>query len=200
MAPGCAASWSLDVTRRCSFVDQRRPLAFRHEADVLAVGLVGDLQPQLPGDVAHLGLFDAGQGKAQEIELVARRGEQEIALVAVKIGAAAHRHASGVVRAADIVAGGHGLGAEILRRRQQVVELDRLIAADARHRRFAAQVAVGEFLDDGVAEAAFIVEDIMGDADLFGGDAGVVNVLAGAARTCLLQRRSMVVKLAASRR
>ena len=93
------------------------------------------------------------------------------------------------------MAGGHGFGAEVAGDIEQVVKLDRLVAAYARHRGFAAQVTIGEFLDHRVTETAFVIEHIVGDADLFGSHAGVVDILASAAGTGLFQRRAVIVKL-----
>jgi len=93
------------------------------------------------------------------------------------------------------VAGGHGLGAQLAGHVQQVAELDRLVAADARHRRLAAEIGVGEILDHLLLEAALIVEDVVRDADGVGGRARIVDVLAGAAGALLLNRRTVVVEL-----
>ena len=59
--------------------------SLRDEADVLAVLLVGDGQPELGGDRAHLRLGQAAQRKAQIVDLLLRGGEQEVALVAVRV-------------------------------------------------------------------------------------------------------------------
>jgi hypothetical protein len=56
--------------------------ALRHKADVLAVVLFGDLEPELARQFAHGRLGHAAERKAQEIELRLRRRKQEIALVA----------------------------------------------------------------------------------------------------------------------
>ena len=56
-----------------------------HEADVLAVVLVGDGEAELARRRAGLGLGHGAERKAQEVELLARGGEQEIALVALEI-------------------------------------------------------------------------------------------------------------------
>ena len=64
-------------------LDDARVAARRHEADVLAVGLFGDGEAKLVRERAHLGLAHGAEGKAQEAELRARGGEQEIALVAL---------------------------------------------------------------------------------------------------------------------
>jgi len=57
-------------------------VAGRHEADVLAVVLVGDRQPELARQFARLGLAAFAERKAQDVKLLARRAEQEVALVA----------------------------------------------------------------------------------------------------------------------
>jgi hypothetical protein len=46
--------------------DDTHIIAVRHEADVLAVRLVGDLQAEALGERARLGLWDVAQRKAQE--------------------------------------------------------------------------------------------------------------------------------------
>ncbi|MNE40344.1 hypothetical protein D3C80_1343550 [compost metagenome] len=107
----------------------------------------------------------------------------------------AHLRAVADGGAADVVAGGHGLGAQVAGHVQQVAELHRLIAADAGDRRLALQIGIRELVDHGVLEAAFVVEDVVGDADQFGGQTGVVDVLPGAAGALLLERRAVVVEL-----
>ena len=63
----------------------------RHEADVLAVLLVGDGETEAPRQFARLRLGHIAQRKAQKIELLARGREQEIALVAIGVGGASKR-------------------------------------------------------------------------------------------------------------
>ena len=112
--------------------------AGRHEADVLAVLLVGDLETEATRQFARLGLGHVAERKAQVIELLARGREQEIALVAIGIGGADQRARSvGEAARGDIMAGGERRGAELARGREQIAELDRAVALDARHRRFA---------------------------------------------------------------
>jgi hypothetical protein len=63
----------------------------RHEADILAVLLVGDFKFEAPRQFAHLGLAHVAERKAQIIELLGRGCEQEITLVAIAVGGANHR-------------------------------------------------------------------------------------------------------------
>jgi hypothetical protein len=85
------------------------------------------------------------------------------------------------------MAGGEHVRAEFARGLEQVAELDRAVAFDAGDRRLAGEIAVGEVLDHGLAEAGFVVEHVMRDADHLGDAAGVVDVLAGAARALAMQ-------------
>src|SRR5262245_29635213 len=59
--------------------------AGRHEADVLTVMLVGDRKPELACELAGLRLGLVAEGKAQRSELLARGGEQKIALIAFRL-------------------------------------------------------------------------------------------------------------------
>ena len=58
-----------------------------------------------------------------------------------------------------------------------------------------AGIFVGEALDHAVAEAGFVIEDVMGDPEPFGDGARVVNVAAGAAGLRPPDRLAMVVEL-----
>ncbi len=165
------------------------------EADVLAVGLLGDGQTQFGRRAADLALGQVTEREAQIVQLLGRGGEQEIALVARRIGGAAQLRPGRAHLAADIVAGGHRLRAQVAGDIQQVAELHGLIAADAGDRRLAAQIGVGELLDHLFLEAAFIVEDVVRDADGVSRGAGVVDILARAAGALLLDRGAMVVEL-----
>src|SRR5690606_10897171 len=82
------------LARRCCFRLQplynRRIAAGRDKADVLAVRLFGDnAKPHARGKCPRLGLCQIAKRKAQKLELLARGGEEEIALVALKIARAA---------------------------------------------------------------------------------------------------------------
>jgi hypothetical protein len=93
------------------------------------------------------------------------------------------------------MAGGEAIGAELLRGGEEVSELDRLIAADARDGRGAGEVSVGKILHHLLAEAGFVIEHIMGNADGIGHIARVVDVLPRAAGALLLDGGAVIVKL-----
>ena len=169
--------------------------AGRHEADVLAVVLVGDRKPEAPRMLARLGLGHVAERKAQDVELLMRGAEQEVALVALLFAGAVERAAAGHGPRRNVMAGGEHLRAQFARGAEQVLELDRHVAVDAGHRRLSRHVALGEAVDHRLLEAAFVVEDVVRNADPVGHRAGVVDVLAGAARALAMRRRPVVVKL-----
>ena len=171
-------------------LDHRGIVAVGDKADVLAVGLVCDGQAVIGGQGARFGLADQmAQGKAQEIQLFLGGREQEIALIAVRVGRHVQFGAMRAVLALDVMAGRHAVGF------QQVAELDPLVAADAGNWRRAGQIGVGEFVDDRFAELVLVIQDIMGKAHAFGHATGIVDVLARAARAFLGQCRAVVIQL-----
>src|SRR5689334_12503973 len=103
------------------------------------------------------------QRKTQEIELLLRSGEQEIALVARKVGSAVHMHRTFLLLALHVMAGSHNVGTELARRLQQVPELDRLVAFDAGDWRLAGEISLNEIIHHVFLELAFVVENVMGN-------------------------------------
>ena len=86
-------------------------------------------------------------------------------------------------------------GAELAGGIEEVVELHRLVAGDARHRRLAGDIALGELVDHRLPEALLIVEHVVRNRERFGHAPGVVDVLPGAARALPVGRRAMIVEL-----
>ena len=168
-----------------------------HEADVLAVGLLGDGEAEFARERRASRPWAARRGKAQQVELLRRRRIEEIALVPVRIGRAVERRAA---RPA-----GRGLphngrspahvGAELPRGLQKVAELDGAVALDAGDRRLAVEIALGEAVDHRLAEARLVVEHVMRDADRLGDAAGIVDVLAGAAGALAMGGGAVIVEL-----
>ena len=91
--------------------------------------------------------------------------------------------------------GGERLSVQLLRRGKQLVELDLLVAGDTRDRRLAGNVAVGESLHDGRLEALLVVENVVGDGELVGHPARVMDVLAGTAGPAPTHGLAVVVEL-----
>ena len=87
------------------------------------------------------------------------------------------------------------LGAELACGFQEVAELDRLIAFEARHRGLAGDVTVREPVDHRFLEAALIVEHVMRNADALGDRTGVVNIAARATGALAVDGGAVVVEL-----
>ena len=73
---------------RTQALDHLRIAPGGHEADILAVRLLRHRQSEVSGELARLVLLEAAEREAQKAELLARGGEQEIALVALLVGGA----------------------------------------------------------------------------------------------------------------
>src|SRR5262252_2897413 len=96
-----------------------------HKTDVLAVLFVGNGEPEPASQFARLCLGPIAQREAQQIELCARRREQEIALVALGFTGAIERAAAvGEPARGNIMAGRQYRGAELARGHQQIAKLD----------------------------------------------------------------------------
>ena len=78
---------------------------------------------------------------------------------------------------------------------EQVAELDRPVALDARDRRLAGEIALGEAVDHRFPEAVLVVEDVVRDAQGLGHAARVVDVATGAAGALAMGRRTVIVEL-----
>ena len=177
-------------------LDDVRVAARRHETDVLAVVLVGDRKAETAGKLPRLPLCLVAQRKPQHLELLARGGKQEIALVALFLAGAIERAAScGQRTRGHVVAGRQHLGAEFARGCQEIAELDRLVAIDARHRRLARDIARGKAVDDRLLEPALVIEDVVRDPDPLRHRSRIVNVLTGAAGTLAVGRCTVIVEL-----
>ncbi len=136
------------------------------------------------------------QRETQVVELPGRGGIEEIALVAAWIGAAQQlRPALLIHHALHVMAGGEAVGAEVARGVEQVAELDPLVAADAGDRRFAAHIRIREVVDHRLAEAAFVIQHVMRDAQTLGHLAGIMDILPGAAGALARDGGAVVVKL-----
>ena len=93
------------------------------------------------------------------------------------------------------MAGGEQVRPEVVRRREEVSELEMLIAGHAGDRRLAGHVGLRERLDHFLAKPRLVIQNVVGNSDPLGHVASVVNVLAGAARPLAMGRLAMVVEL-----
>ena len=104
--PSCAPSGRATLVEnraaaspRRSLCDERRVVAVGHEADLLAVGLVGDREPEPARLGAHGRLRQRAHREQRSRQLLLRQREQEVRLVLVAIDAALEQPSSVVRRA-----------------------------------------------------------------------------------------------------
>ena len=158
-------------------------------------GFAATVEPSSAAIRAHLVLGQVAQRKTQEIELLARRAVKEIALVAARVGALVKLDPPVVDHPPHIMPGRQAVGAELAGESDQVDELHALVARGARHRRAPVRIFVDEAVDHAAPEAAFVIEDVMGDPEPVRDLRGVIDVLAGAAGARAAHRLAMVVEL-----
>ena len=144
---------------------------------------------------AHLGLPVGPERKHQPIELGSGGGEEEIALVALGIARTVSSGPAGAGTKLDIVAGGERIRLEAPRRRQQLVELDLLVAHHTRDQRFAGNVAVGERLHDGRLETVARNRGRSGRCRADRRPARIVDILSRTAGAAPAYGLAVVIKL-----
>ncbi len=93
------------------------------------------------------------------------------------------------------MAGRKAVRTEIARQSEQVGEFGAGVALNAGDRRLTGEIGVGEGIDHRLAESAFMVEDVMRDAQPVAHRACVANVAARAAAARAPRRLAMIVKL-----
>src|SRR5690606_4942792 len=169
--------------------------ARRHEADVLAVRLRGHFEAETFGQCARFALLQIAQREAQEIELLAGGREQEIALVAGRLGRPVQLGTVRSLNPANVVPRHEGVAAEVAGRLHQVAKLDPLVAPDAGDRGRTRQVGLDEIVDHRLAKAALVVEDIVRNPQPVRHAPSIVDVLSGATGALLPGRRTVVVEL-----
>ena len=153
-------------------------------------------RPIFARDLAHPRLGQRPQWKPEALKLRAGGSEQEIALVAIRVGRTEKRPpAAPVVTADDIVAGRQEVGAEVVGGGEQINEFHVLVAGDARDRGLAGDIGAGKRLDDLLPKPLLIVEHVMGNTEPRGDIARVVDILPGATRALAMRRFAVVVEL-----
>src|SRR6185437_9735887 len=160
---------------RLQAFDNVRIVAGRNEADVLAVMLVGNCKTEAARKLSCLRLAAFAKRETQYLELFPGRTKQEITLIALFFACAIERSpAAGQGARSDVVAGRQNIGTEFARGDQQIMKFDGHVAVDTWHRRLAVNITFGEAVDDGLLEAALIVEHVMWNADALGNAARVI--------------------------
>src|SRR5882672_5122439 len=153
-----------------------------HEADLLALPLVGRDEAESARVRADLLLVEIADGKMRRCELRLIERPEEIGLVLACVAPPAQEPAPArrVLRDARVMAGGHAGGVPGTRPREQRAVFEIYVAGHARHRRAAAPIRVGEGTDDRAVELGLHVQDVVRDAELARDAARVVHRLAAA--------------------
>ncbi len=156
-------------------------VAVRDEADVVAVRLLGHGQAALGRLRPDLGLGGVTEREQRVPQLLAGQRGQHVGLVLASVGAAPQLRASVHNGQPGVVAGADRVEAQGERLVQQRLELDPLVAAQARVGGAAGRVLGDEVLDHVLGEPLGEVPHVERDAEQVRGPAGVVGVLDGAA-------------------
>ena len=112
-------------------------------------------------------------------KLLLRQAEEEVGLILGQIGGALENPAlaSGVELVHRIVAGGDAAGADALRGLEELVELEVVVAERAGNGRAPGKVLGDKGPDDVGFKALLLVDDVVGNAQVLGHAAGVVNIV-----------------------
>ena len=137
------------------------------------------------GHGADGGLLHFAEGEEGAGELVLGQTEEEIRLVLRAVGRAGEDPAAAgfVVVVAGVVAGGDALGADLAGGKEKLIELEVVVAEGAGDGGAAGEVFGNEWTDHFVFKTRLSINQVVGDAEVLGYVAGVVDVVDGAAAT-----------------
>jgi hypothetical protein len=149
----------------------------------LRVGLFCKRKAALACYFAHLWLGEAAEGEEGAGKLLLGEAEEEVGLVFGEIGRSLENPAlaGGVVLIDGVVAGSDAAGADGASGLDEGIELEMVVAERTRNRRAAVEILVDERADYVAFEAVLLVDYVVGDAEMLGYAAGVVDVIKGAA-------------------
>ena len=176
-------------------------VAVGDEADLVAVRLLRNGQPELARLLAHGALVEVADRKHRVRELRLVQREEEVRLILRRVRAALQPVASGggIEIHARVVTRRHELRAEPVGAVDERRELQVAVAVDARDRRAAGRILADEVRDDGLGELRLEIDDVVRDADARGHAARVVEVVDRAARAeahaALVRSSCLVVQL-----
>src|SRR6266513_1605442 len=162
----------------------------RHEADLLALRLVGRNETEPARVGPHLGLGQLADGETRGGELHLREGPEKVRLILLRVSRAQQdvTTARRVAGDARVVPRRDGDRVPCPRARQERAELQVAVAGNAGHGGPSAAVLVGEAGDDRALERVLHVEEIVRNAQPPGDVAGIVHGLRSAAAPEALRR------------
>src|SRR3972149_5565942 len=164
------ASW-IAATQEASVV------VFRDEADLLALRLISNSQPQRSRFGPHLVLREPTDRETGVAKLLLRQWPEKICLVFFRILRFSQEDPScmGIGLKSGIMAGCNAGCLPSKRPMEQRSELDLLVADHARHRSAAGQILSREVCDHRGIKLSFGVGQVVGDSQAASHLAGIVN-------------------------
>src|SRR3989442_8205424 len=150
-------------------------LAARDEADLLALGFVGDGQAELAGVLADLTLGHAAEREQDAPEPLAVQVIEHVRLVLRVVDGGVQLGATGTLHDPRVVAGGQPVESELEHAREHEVEAHERIASHAGIRGAALEVGAVERLDDPFPELALQVPAVIRNVEDRGDTARVLH-------------------------
>src|SRR6202030_2341619 len=149
-------------------------IAAGDEANFLRVGLLGDQEAMLAGDLTHLGLGHVAKGKQGPAQLVLRKAKEEVSLVLRPVGGPLQQPATELIVKDNlgIVSGSNLIGANLLRHNKKLIKLQVIVAEAARDGRASCQILFNEGPDDVAFKTLFVVNHVIRNAKGLGDPAG----------------------------
>src|SRR5262245_1586140 len=182
--------------RRLFPLDEHRVIAIRNEADLLTVGLLGHGQAETTCLSAYLGLGKRPNREHSTRELILCQRKEEVGLILLGIRAALQQPSPvHIALHTSVMAGRDVLGAEASSALQERRELQIAVAMRTRQRRPARCVLLNEVRDDGLAELALEIDDVVRKTDRRGDAARVVKIIKRAAAAPRLLAAALIVEL-----
>ena len=158
-----------------AFADQSGMVVVRYETDFHAVWFVGHAKSRRPRQGAYFLFTEIADWKEQTRQDGTLKAVQDVRLILVRIGGAVQFDLIAAAHGASVVSRGDEIGFDLLTVGPELAEFQPAIAYDARIRRPAGQVFVGEVVDDAV-EVFLEVEGVKGDVETVGNAASVSGV------------------------
>src|SRR6185437_206145 len=164
-------------------IDEALVIAAGNKADLLRVGLFRQAEPVLPRQSAHLRLAHFAQREARAAELFLGEPEEEVGLILCSIRRATQQPAVALRRklAACVVAGGQQVCANLPSRDQKLIKLQVVVAQSARDGRAPGKILGDKRTHHVALKPLLVIDNVVGNAQVLGHGARVVDILNGAA-------------------
>jgi len=169
---------------RSAIAQQAAVVAVGHEADLLALWLLGSDEPTRSGYLANFRFRHATEWEPRPRDCSTVESVEEVGLVLLGIHSGTQSPGASIIRdgATRIVAGGNSIATkESAPLPNERAKLHRRIAANARARCLTALIRSNERFQYGIGELSFKVLNVERDAEMVGDAPRVVSGIKGAA-------------------